>query len=56
MKNIDRQCPECGGQLVIDAWETVNTNDDGTFHMESSLVYKCIQRCGYMKEVEDDDS
>jgi hypothetical protein len=43
----NKRCPECGGLLVEDAWETVKTNDDGSYTIDAFLAYKCIQRCGY---------
>jgi len=46
MKNIET-CPECGGTLVDDIWETINTKDDGSYTINSYLAKKCMMRCGY---------
>ncbi|WP_280768121.1 hypothetical protein [Salipaludibacillus daqingensis] len=48
-------CPDCGGTLVDDIWETINTKDDGTFTINSYLAKKCIMRCGYYAPIKKEE-
>lgn len=45
-------CPRCGANLVEDAWETLQENEDGGYIINSFPAILCENKCGYMKEVE----
>ena len=49
--NKNETCPDCGGLLVDDIWETINTKEDGSHIINSYLAKKCIMRCGYYAPV-----
>ncbi|MCE7793236.1 hypothetical protein K8O68_12485 [Salipaludibacillus sp. CUR1] len=45
--NEEHTCPNCGGTLIDDIWETINTSADGSYTIHSFLAKKCLLKCGY---------
>ncbi|UCZ54896.1 hypothetical protein LGQ02_09190 [Bacillus shivajii] len=52
---MNKTCPNCGALLIKDAWETVETNDNGSYVFKSYLALKCLQRCGYYERADQND-
>ena len=45
-------CPRCGANLVEDAWENLQENEDGGITVDAFPAYVCQDKCGYMKQIE----
>lgn len=51
-----KTCPDCGGTLVLDAWEQVHSETNGTYQVESKLIRKCLLKCGYYEDADDGET
>ena len=48
-----KTCPDCGGTLVLDAWEQVHNELSGNYHIESKIIRKCLLKCGYYEDADE---
>jgi PD-(D/E)XK nuclease superfamily len=51
--NKRKDCPQCGAELLEDAWENVQETEDGGVMVDSYAAYVCREKCGFVKRMED---
>ncbi len=49
-------CPNCGGHLYEDAWDTVTEKEDGSFLVDAFQANVCEEECGYVERLGANDA
>jgi hypothetical protein len=45
-------CPNCGAELIEDAWESVVEKENGRIVVDAYPAFVCREQCGYVKRIE----
>ncbi|MBM7649260.1 hypothetical protein JOC78_002213 [Bacillus ectoiniformans] len=52
---MNQVCPECGGELIEDAWENIIEHEDSSMTVDAFSAYVCERKCGYYERADQEE-